>query len=231
MTIKERAFKALNLQDYNSHNTPEYSGDWKGSCPFDRQYILRCLIKKPFENFQLSDDLIWCSELIWKTEQNQKRLGIRQPFCYITVRHGLVESVTDDEWHVDGFSQTITHLPEQNYAWSNVCSTEYIVKPIEFPDDFDPLKHNIHLFFQDSITSEDKIHRMVQNSIYCFDPYIIHRHPQVPAGLVRTFVRVSYTPIEIIDKTNTQNPLLPTFATRDAVKDFRQSLVRYEKTT
>jgi hypothetical protein len=40
-------------------------------------------------------------------------------------------------------------------------------------------------------------------------------------------VRLSYTPIEIADSNNTPNPLLPTNYTRDGVKDFRDTLVRY----
>lgn len=228
-SIKERALKAINLEQYNKINEPEILGEINLKPPTERQYVLRCLIKTPYTEFKIPHDLSWCEPMIKACFNKQVEMGINQPFCYITVRHGVVTTKLDDEWHVDGFSMTITHLPEQNYAWCSQDGTEYIKKAIEIPKDFNPLIYNIHNFIQDSITPEDEVNVFKNKTIYCFDPYVIHRRPINVAGQVRTFVRVSFTPIEINDVNNTINELLKTNYTRDGKKDFRDKLLRYPK--
>lgn len=226
----ERSVQALNLKQYGEENQPFRLGEMKDVlCPYSRQYVLRCLVSKPFEVNRIPTELKWLAKLYTLCDMfNRNIVGIKQPFAYITVRHGLVESTTDDEWHVDGFSTTITHLPEQNYIWTNVHPTEYIRKPFYFPHSFDPQRHNIHNFFQDNINESTKIWTMEENNIYCIDPYIVHRRPQIPEGTVRTFVRISFTPIEIIDTNNTVNPLLQATPTvRDGRANFRNKLTRW----
>lgn len=164
--------------------------------------------------------------LIYEVHRHQENIGIRQPFCHITVRHGEVTSKKDDEWHVDGFSMNVSHLPEQNYIWVNKYPTEYIERRFDIPEDFNPRKHNIHLFFQDVIEDEE-IKTLDEETLYCLDPYIVHRRPEVPKGITRTFVRVSFCPMEIKDINNTQNPLLPREYERDGVETFRENLERY----
>lgn len=231
-TISDRAFIALNLNQFEACNVPEVIiKNYYITCPFRRQYILRMLIRKPHGNFQIPTELEWLTPMLDRCAYYQQHyLKIKHPFCYITVRHGIVESTTDDEWHVDGFSTQITHLPEQNYVWSNMCHTEFITKQFKFPKDFNPLKHNIQLFFQDNITKSD-LKYSTGSDIVCFDPYIVHRRPQIPTHLqktMRTFIRISFTPIEIADDNNTPNPLLPIPKyNRDGIKDFRDKLLRY----
>jgi hypothetical protein len=230
-SIKERGLKAVNLAQFAEPNSHEFVSRVQLSVPNKKQYILRMLIKAPFQTFQIpSKELGWLCPLIAACEDYQlNKLEIRQPFCYVTVRSGFVESVTDDEWHTDGFSVSVTHLPEQNYCWSNIYPTEFVSKGIEFPKDFSPLKHNVHSYIQDVLKSDPApIETAEANGVYCFDPYVIHRRPQVPEGVFRTFVRVSFTPIEIVDCNNTLNPFLPRpECKRDAVKEFRNKLERY----
>jgi hypothetical protein len=228
-SIKERALKAINLEQFNQFNEPEILGELDLTPPSERQYVLRCLIKRPFSEIKLPHSLSWCEPMVNACFKKQQEMGITQPFCYITVRHGIVTTKTDDEWHVDGFSMTITHLPEQNYSWCSEDGTEFINKAIEIPKDFNPLLYNIHSFIQDSITPEDKIKSFKPKTIYCFDPYVIHRRPITASGKLRTFVRLSFTPIEINDINNTFNHSLVTNYTRDGKKDFRNKLVRYPK--
>ncbi len=150
--LKDRAFQALNLKQYSETNKAENVGYVDLNTPENRQYVLRILIKKMFGEYQIPEELEWCRPFIEKCDAKQKEIGITQPFVYLTVRNGIVDSQTDDSWHVDGFSQTITHLPEQNYIWTDVSPTEYVECPFYFPDDFNGLKHNIHNFFQNRIT-------------------------------------------------------------------------------
>jgi len=57
---------------------------------------------------------------------------------------------------------------------------------------------------------------------YCLrcEPYVIHRRPPNTQGIHRTFVRISFTPIEIMDINNTENPAIQTNYTRDGIKDY-----------
>ena len=225
-SVRRRGLRALNLNQYNQLNKPESLGQIDLALPYHRMYVLRCLIKRTFEDLQIPPFLRWCRPMIEQAFAYQEKLGINQPFCYITVRHGIVDSVTDDEWHVDGFSMNVTHLPEQNYIWTDHTPTEYVVKKIKFPADFNPRVHNIHGFFQDHITNDD-VKVMKPMTTYCMDPYVIHRRPTGTSGKQRTFIRISFTQIEIADKNNTLNPLLETNYTRDGIGAFRNKLIKY----
>jgi hypothetical protein len=229
-SIKERGLRAVNLAQFAKENSFEFVDRVQLATPNKKQYILRMLIKTPFQDFQIPAELDWTRPIVSVAKKYQASIvGITQPYCYLTVRSGLVESVTDDEWHTDGFSMNITHLPEQNYCWSDVYPTEFVRKPITFPKDFSPRLHNVHSYIQDALEYEPvPIEVLETNSVYCFDPYVIHRRPQVPDGIQRTFVRVSFIPIEIVDSNNTLNPLIPRPpCNRDAVESVRNQLQRY----
>lgn len=226
MTTANRGKRALNLDLYAKKNLPIKIGKIDLLPPKERQYILRMLIKRPFEAFALPSELQWVAPMITSARISQAKMGIEQPFCYLTVRHGIVTTETDDEWHVDGFSMQITHLPEQNYVWANVQGTEYVKQSFYIPKDFDPLVHNIHKLWPSQIRKET-IKVAEDATMYCFDPYIVHRRPVVTKGTLRTFVRLSFTPIEIPDVKNTFNVLMPTNYTRDGVGEFRNQLIEY----
>lgn len=229
----ERAFSALNLEQYKAHNSPSIASNIFGlECPYEEQYILRMMIKGTGDNdFKIPSELEWLRSTIEKANFYQtEKLKVHHSFCYVTVRHGLVESVTDDEWHVDGFSTKITHIPEQNYIWSNCYPTEYVTLPIKFPEDFDPMRHNIHSYIQKRVAiRKPEIKFLSPSNLLCVDPYVIHRRPSnIPEGTRRTFIRISFVPIEIRDDNNTQNPLLPVPVYGvDGVKDFRNKLLNY----
>ncbi len=223
--MKNRATSLLNLRQYNNVNLVKDCGLVNVTAPVD-QYVLRMLVKKPNTDFRITPKLEWTIPLFFAALKSQEEIEIRQPFVYITVRSGEVTSITDDEWHVDGFSTRVSHIPEQNYSWVDHTGSEYIEEAIEIPEDFNPRKHNIHWFFQDWIKVNNvTVKRVTPKHLTGMDPYIVHRRPQIVGS--RTFVRISFTPIEIEDVNNTPNPLLKTSYTRDGVKDFRNSLTRY----
>lgn len=155
--IKDRAKTALNLDQYAEPNGPERVGPVDAECPHDRQYVLRMLVREPFGGFEIPEELQWAEPLIAEAAHHQEQISVRQPFCHVTVRHGEVTSVKDDEWHVDGFSMNVTHLPEQNYAWVDNHPTEYVERGFDIPDDFDPRRHNIHLLIQDLMDGSEDV--------------------------------------------------------------------------
>lgn len=226
-SIKKRAKKIISLKQFNKKNKPEKICFMDVKCPYEEQYILRILIKRQNEDFKLPKELDWLKPLLDESIKYQKeKIKINHSFCYITIRHGVVKSKDDDVFHSDGFTMKTNIIPEQNDIWSTIKSTEYIVKKIKFPIDFNPLKHNIHFYFQD-IIKENKIKKMKEKTLYCLDTYVIHRRPKLIKSIKRTFVRITFSPIEIIDINNTLNPLIETNYKRDGLKDFRDHLIRY----
>lgn len=154
----------------------------------------------------------------------QEQNDLFHPFVYVTVRHGEVTSTTDDEWHVDGFSMRKEHVPEQNYIFTDVFPTEYVDQSFPVPEDFDPMQHNLHWFLQDQVKTKN-IKELPSKQWCLIDPYVVHRRPKVCSGTQRTFIRVSFVPIEIESDLNTPNPLL--LCRRYEGSDIRNRLIRY----
>jgi hypothetical protein len=227
-SVRDRAFRAINLAQFSELNFPDEVGFFDIQCPYESQKVLRCLVRELNSDFKIPDELLWLSDAIHFAENHQlNTLGVRHPFCYVTVRHGLTTYTTDDEFHSDGFSMNVTHLPEQNYVWTNVEPTEYVTRRFDFPETFDPKTHNVQLFFQDNIDEQTELKVCKEKTFYIFDPYIVHRRPPKTSGMHRTFIRISFTPIEIADVDNTHNPLLPRHYSRSGVRDVRNKLLRY----
>lgn len=225
--IKQRAFSALNLNQYSQVNKPDKVQKIKLEIPQESQMILRMLIRTPYDEYQLPKEVEWMVDLFFWAHQSQKNIGVNQPFVYLTIRHGIANFEKDDEWHVDGFSTNVTHLPEQNYVWVDKIPTEYVEQSFDFPKDFDPRSHNIHWFLEEKVRNEN-IRTCDPETVYCFDPYVVHRRPKITQGMLRTFIRITYCPMEINDVNNTINPLIETNYKRDGVKSFRNKLVKYE---
>jgi len=206
-TFVERAFNALNVKYFEKAALPDKAFDYELNCPLDRQYILRMMIKQPHQEFNIPPELKWCEDLIMKSHQMQLDNNIKHSYCYITVRHGIHDAVTEDIWHTDGYSEIITHIPEQNYIVTSDYCTEYVEIPLTFPKSFDALKHNIVEYIDNKVTElQPKIHVAKANVVYVFDPYVIHRRPVEAFGKQRTFVRVTFVPIEVCDDACYINP-------------------------
>jgi hypothetical protein len=208
MSISKRAFCALTLESVRNPSLPVCVGIVPLQPPETRQYILRMMIARDGECALLPPHLYWTKPMLHAAEAMQAGMGLRQPFCYITVRHGIVTSQTDDEWHVDGFSTRITHLPEQNYIWCSDRGTEFADQTFSIPNDFDPLVHNLNSMVGPQVR-RSCVTALAANTVWLLDPSIVHRRPGDTTGTQRTFVRISFVPIEILDDSHTPNPLLP----------------------
>ena len=226
MNILERAYRQLDLAIYkDADNSTLISNPMKFNVP-EEQYILRMMVRHPemYGRLAIPPELAWIAKPLVKLVDSHDFIFPENPYIYITVRSGEVRSVTDDEWHVDGFSMRKEHLPEQNYIWSNCFPTEVLDQQFTIPDDFDPMRHNLHKYFQDN-ANNSKIRLLKPNYLYTIDPYVVHRRPQVPIGTKRSFIRISFVPIEIEDDTCTPNPLLPRKIYNRS--DIRQKLISY----
>ena len=221
-SIVERAKQPLSLEYFGSE--PVKVLNYSLDLPKEDVYILRMCISRQldFNRFYLPKEYRFLRGFINECLTWQKYvIGINHPFMYLTIRKGPIKSVTDDEWHVDGFSMRYNHLPEQNYIWCDSYPTEWTsAKPdLKY---FDPLKDNIHKRFK-----KNPMRKTInKNTIYCLDPYVIHRRPSIEGyNIDRTFIRLSFVPIEIKDINNTPNPALPELKGYDGVKDFRNKLI------
>lgn len=230
-TISERSQKFVNTDYYRYPNFAEEVGAVQLYPQLERQYVLRCPIKIPGSRLLIPQDMLWCEPMIDSALRYQHDVvGIEHPFAYLTIRHGEVSSQTDDEWHVDGFSMKVPHIPEQNYVWVNTEPTECAAIGLNIPQDFDPLRHSVQFLAQDSIAQNSQVilETLEPEVIYAMDPYVIHRRPETTAGETRTFVRLSLTPIAIDDRNNATNPLFGEISSdRDGIADFRDMLARY----
>lgn len=190
--------------------------------------VLRMCLKANGGELTIPEQLATLSNFIRDCQNHHDALFPKHAFTYVTVRSGKVSTTTDDLWHVDGFSMRTPHLPEQNYIVSRGGDpTEWLSQKFPLPEDFDPQRHNIHHYFQDRAEDEN-IQSLLPNHVYVIDPYNVHRRPKLRAEVVndhRTFVRVSFVPIEIEDDRNTPNPLLP--RPKFNRGDVRDTLVRY----
>ena len=198
-----------------------YHGRAELTCPHATQGVLRMLVRYRDDELQLPEELEWVRPLITATDKVMTDNELVMPFTYVTVRHNFETDHTDEDWHVDGFSMRVSHIPEQNFLWSNTGGTLFAGRAARVAANFDPMKHNINTSVKFIGTGADI--SAAPNGVYSFDPYVFHKAPTY-TGEVRTFVRVSYTPIEIDDVNNTPNPLLPRAVTRRGV-EFRNTLI------
>jgi hypothetical protein len=226
-----RNFRKLKeLSDYKILDVPEKVNlDFPPTIPpVNYLYILRMLVQPKYGEFRIPKELQFLNDLIHTLSfYDIVRTGIRDSWCYVTVRHGKVVSETDDAFHFDGSSFRTDIIPERNYIWANHSPTEYKMGALKFPKNFDPIKHNLFTFAEHQLKNTP-IKKCSAGSWYLLSPFCLHRRPNIPKGTYRTFYRICFTDIEGRDINNTANPLLPTpFYGRDPVKTFRNKLINY----
>lgn len=228
--MQNRFILPVNLKQFSEVNQPICVGR-AAVTEFPDQYILRMLVKSPYsKGLQLTSDTQWVSELVKQASDFQENsIGIRHPYCYLTVRSISPKSMPAYEWHVDGFSVRYSHLPEANYVVVlGEYATEYADQSFDFPQDFNPLIHNVHRFFQKRINM-NSVKSLMPGTLYFMDPYVVHKRPAKESSKRRCFIRISFTPIEIPDVNNTVNPLISTsHYNYDGIKEFRDSLKDYD---
>ena len=206
--------------DGNMFHQGVYHGTAELTCPHNTQAVLRMLVRYRDNELQLPEELEWVRPLVEATDRVMADNGLTMPFTYVTIRHNFETDHTDEDWHVDGFSMRVSHIPEQNFLWSNTGGTLFTGSKVLVAPNFNPMKHNINTSVSFIKNSADV--STAPNGVYSFDPYVFHRAPPY-MGVGRTFVRVSYVPIEIDDVNNTPNPLLPRVVTQKGV-EFRNTL-------
>ena len=224
--------KICTLSDFETLDAPERleicNPSWVAPMPVE-QHVLRMLVKPKYGKFSIPEELNGLRDWIfflygYDSEMSQ----IENSWCYVTVRHGIPWSERDDEWHFDGVSFRTELIPDRNYIWVNRAPTQFKTGSLTIPSDFDPAKYNFHTFAAKQL-EHNVIQEIEAQSWYYLSQFCLHRRqPDMDKTTSRTFIRISFTDIEIRDEMNTQNPLLPTDAYgRNPVKSFRNQLIDY----
>src|SRR3546814_15169273 len=97
--LNQRAHRLVNLKDFQTAGGPLSLGRLDLTPPTDEQYILRMVIRAEGD-YQIPDELDWVMPLIKLAQEHQKAINANHTFCYVTVRHGIANSKSDDEWQV-----------------------------------------------------------------------------------------------------------------------------------
>ena len=172
-------------------------GQYNVSPPKQEQFVLRMIVRNKTSDLCIPESIKWLENTIRKCNDIQIQNGIRHPFVYITIRYGLVNTVTDDLWHVDGFSMKIPCCSDMNYIWSSNNPTQILDQTIKLPNEFDPMKHNVNWYFQDH-ADDNNIRTLESNRLYAMDTHVIHRRPKLSSTTKRTFFRITFVEIEIM---------------------------------
>lgn len=225
--------KIKTINDYEVLDAPEYVDHGIISEPNrpvnETLMLLRVMVKAKYGEFKIPKILKFLERPILEAQQYDiNRTGIEESWCYVTVRHGVVTSKTDDDWHFDGSSFRTDIIPERNYVLVTSDPTEYKVGTLYIPERFDPIKHNLFTFAENQLSNE-KVEKTLANRWYLLSPFCLHRRPKITHGRIRTFYRICFTDIEGRDINNTPNPLIATpFYGRDPVKTFRNNLINFK---
>jgi hypothetical protein len=110
-------------------------------------------------------------------------------------------------WHVDGFQGTRIerHIPEQDVIWCNKNPTAVSFQPF-FCEYLDSSKFDINDFFNRN--QGDSYALLESFKQYLITPYNVHKMMSEKFDGKRVFVRLTFSPVEIEDPTNTENPML-----------------------
>lgn len=227
--VYARAARDFTQAEYKYPAPPVFLGTFDITPPAYSVYALRLLISGPGSgDYVIPARVAFLKEYISSCAAYQAQFfpDYLGRFVYLTVRSGEVLSNRDDEFHVDGF-QGISiprHIPEQNYLWVSSHPTLFSLQPY-FVEQLDPAKHNFHSYFE-AHTGKRNLYKGVEKGVYIVDPYHVHARPKLPEGVKRTAIRLTFSPVEIRDDSNTVNPWLPRGPyNRD---DIRNTLVSYD---
>lgn len=221
--------KIKTISDYEQLDFPILINCNQPTIPEDNKLmILRMLVRPKYGKFVIPPQLKFLEPIIKQLSKiDYKNTGIKDSWCYVTIRHGEVTSKTDDEWHFDGSSFRTDIIPERNYIWVNHSPTEYKFGPVIIHEDFDTIKHNLFTYVAHQLRNISQKTTEIKKW-YLLSPFCLHRRPLITNNESRTFYRICFTDIEGRDINNTANPLLPTpFFGRNPVESFRNKLTDY----
>lgn len=208
--LLRRANNIFHHKFYENPCPPEPLKTIKYFVPQKETYVLRLLIKAPGTEVKLPVEIDWVAPFVSDCLFYEKLFpNYQNRFWYLTVRNGPSESCGKEAetFHVDGFqgAKLPRHIPQQSIIWTDKYPTQWSIQPY-FLRALDKHKHNIHFAFN-KLAHKDFIFTGIENTLYMFDPYCVHRKDSNAVGF-RTVLRMTISPVLVEDDTNTANPAL-----------------------
>ena len=193
---------------------PLYLGKQKINIKNVQVNCCRLLIRKNDSNIvHLPKECLFAKDFIlnYINYHNQFYPKNKNCFIYLTIRTTEKDCYYKNSctWHVDGFqgAKIDRHIPEQGIIWSNVNPTEFLMQPFYLAG-LDSAKHDIHDYLNKN-GNEGMAYKGVENGVYLITPYNVHRACEKNINKKRVLIRINFSPVEIQDYTNTDNPMLP----------------------
>jgi len=196
--------------------------------------VLRLPIKNQGKTYFIPQELTSLLPLLERIANYESSINpdVDKYFCHITYDHSNVPAGQCHRFpgfHGDGFQGTkLTPklFPEHSYIVVTNPGTEVCLQPF-FLKHLDEAKHNEFLEM-DQQAREENIYSLLSDHLYLFDPYIVHRTPQLKMDTERYFLRVTYTSSELEHPKNTINPMMKPYSYEDRV-EVRETLSQYDQ--
>lgn len=177
--------------------------------------VLRMIIRENDENKEvhLPKELLALKDFIESNvNYHRQHYSINKDcFIHLTVRTCTYEEmetfIKASTWHVDGFQgkKVPRHIPEQDIIWCNKNPTAISLQPF-FCEYLDSSRFDINDFFNKN--QGDNFIKLKSYGQYLITPYNVHKMMNEKYEGRRVFIRLTFSPVEIEDPTNTENPML-----------------------
>lgn len=221
--------KPFSKERYQYSCLPIHTGPFQITLPSTPiTNVLRCPIKNansrsiylPEELGFLKDYVMYCN--IYENSFNPR---YEELFSHITVDYKHLEPGDYHRvkgFHVDGFQGhkfPVKHEIEHSYLWSsnnfmgtsnsnsdvnNIMGTEFCVQPF-FLSHIDDSKYLIFNEMEKQ-ANPDNIYQCLNNNVYIFDPYMVHRTPVAKEPSNRLLVRITFEYQKLLDPNDTLSP-------------------------
>lgn len=228
-TLYRTLFEFFNKENYLYPRFPIDLGLWDDLAKANIPNVLRLPLRNKGTKYHIPSELADLRGLLEFVINYEKNINPyhEDVFCHITVDNSHVKAGEYHRYpgfHADGFQGTkLTPklLPEHSYIFVSAPATELCIQPF-FLQHLDDAKHNM---FQemDRQAHPANIYRGLPGHLYLFDPYVVHRTPEISQDTQRLFIRITFTFAELDHPKNTVNPMLAPYQYPDRI-DIRENL-------
>ena len=181
---------------------------YSGSC------VLRMPLKWQNENnVRLPEEMKSLKPLITRLFAYERNINPRyQEFAaHITIDNRIIEGDTTHRFphfHGDDLQGGIFQpkvITAHSYIVTTDPSTEVCLQPFFVAHLHDTFEKVFDEF--DRQARSENIVSVLGSHVYLVDPYNVHRSPIIEKKCFRTFLRITFTPVEMLLPHNTDNPL------------------------
>lgn len=219
----------FNASKYTAPRLPVDLGRFDISAARQCPSVLRMPLKKAGEtSIAIPKELLPMKEEILRVCQYDRHVtpGWENFHIHLTVDNSVVAAGTTQRFpgfHGDGlqggkFKQKLTC--EHSYIACDPVGTVVAMQPF-FVAHLNEDRVNIFKEFDRQVKKES-LYSLREGHLYLIDPYVVHTSPICQEETLRTFVRITVTPAELLMPKNTVNPMLPgqVYAPRIEVREF-----------